>query len=116
MAVSAQFNAFVLDLLGEVCAVTARRMFGGVGYYAEGLFFGLADDDIVYFRVDAVTRPLYEAEGMAAFAPLGPGTKSMSYFALPARLYDEPDELAVWLRRALQAARAGDKKRRKLSR
>ncbi len=39
MAVSAQFNAFVLDLLGAERTVTARRMFGGVGYYADGLFF-----------------------------------------------------------------------------
>jgi TfoX/Sxy family transcriptional regulator of competence genes len=50
---------------------------------------------------------------MPAFAPLGPGSKSMSYFALPARLYDDPEELAVWLRRALQAARAADKKVRR---
>jgi hypothetical protein len=28
MAASAQFNAFVLNLLGEPCAVSARRKFG----------------------------------------------------------------------------------------
>jgi|SRR6185369_2030317 DNA transformation protein len=113
MAVSAQFNAFVLDLLGEVCTVSSRRMFGGVGFYAEGVFFAIADDDVLYFRADSVSRKFYEAESMPAFAPLGPGSKSMSYFALPARLYDDPEELAVWLRRALQAARAGDKKVRR---
>ncbi len=37
MAVSEQFNTLVLDLLGEVTALSARRMFGGVGYYAGGL-------------------------------------------------------------------------------
>ena len=111
MAVSAQFNAFVLDLLGAVCTVTARRMFGGVGYYSEGWFFAIADDDVLYFRVDASSRPHYESEGMSAFAPMGPGSKSMSYFTLPARLYDDTEELAVWVRRALQAARAGNQKR-----
>lgn len=45
MPVSKQFNTLVLDLLGEVTAVCARRMFGGVGYYAAGLFFALADND-----------------------------------------------------------------------
>ncbi len=35
MAVSKQFNALVLDLLGEVTAVSARRMFGGVGNYSR---------------------------------------------------------------------------------
>lgn len=112
MAVSVQFNAFVLDLLGSVCAVTARRMFGGVGYYADGLFFAIADDDVLYFRADATSRAYYEAEGMEAFAPMGPGTKSMNYFTLPPRLYDDQEELTVWLRRALDAARAGGGKRR----
>jgi len=112
MAVSAQFNAFVLDLLGAVCTVTARRMFGGVGYYSHGLFFAIAADEVLYFRVDDASRQYYAAEGLQAFAPLGPGTKSMSYFALPARLYDDAEELTVWLRRALSAARGAQKPRK----
>jgi len=107
MAVSAQFNDFVLDLLGGTATVRARRMFGGVGYYAAGLFFAIADDDVLYFRADAASRAQFEAEGMPAFAPLGPGTKAMNYFAVPARLYDDTEELAVWMRRALAAARSG---------
>jgi len=113
MAVSAQFNAFVLDLLGAVCTVTARRMFGGAGYYADGLFFAIADDDTLYFRVDDESRGYYEAEGLRAFAPLGPGSKSLNYYSVPARLYDDAEELAVWLRRALRAARSGADKPRK---
>ncbi|MGB8693652.1 MAG: TfoX/Sxy family protein [Steroidobacteraceae bacterium] len=105
MAVSEQFNTLVLDLLGEVTAVSARRMFGGVGYYAGGLFFALADDEQLYFRVDDSNRGDFTAEGMAAFSPMGPGSKSMSYFALPPRLYDEPEELAQWTRRAIAVAR-----------
>ncbi len=112
MAVSAQFNAFVLDLLGTVCTVTARRMFGGVGYYSDGLFFAIAAADVLYFRADVASREYYEAEGMHAFEPLGAGTKSMNYYTLPARVYDDTEELAVWLRRALAAARSGGGKRR----
>ena len=107
MAVSAQFNAFVLDLLGTVCSVTARRMFGGVGYYADGLFFAIASDDVLYFRADASSREYFLVEGMQAFEPMGPGTKSINYYTLPARVYDDPEELALWLRRALAAARSG---------
>jgi DNA transformation protein and related proteins len=105
VAVSKQFNALVLDLLGEVTAVSARRMFGGVGYYAAGLFFALADEDVLYLRVNDSNRGDFEREGMAAFSPLGPGSRSMSYFALPPRLYDEPEELAQWTRRAIAVAR-----------
>ena len=110
MAVSAQFNAFVLELLGEVTPVVARRMFGGVGYYADGLFFALADDDELYLRVDERTRADYEREGMKAFSPMGPDSKSMSYFTVPPRLYDELDEWALWTRRAISVARAAPPK------
>ncbi len=110
MAVSAQFNAFVLELLGEVTPVVARRMFGGVGYYADGQFFALADDDELYFRVDERTRADFEREGMKAFSPMGPDSKSMSYFAVPPRLYDELEEWALWTRRAISVARAAPPK------
>ncbi len=112
MAVSAQFSTFLLDTLGAVRPVTARRMFGGVGFYAEGLFFAIADDDVLYFRVDDASRGYYEREGLQAFCPMGPGTKSMSYYTVPARLYDDPEELAVWMRRALDAARTKARVRR----
>jgi DNA transformation protein len=106
VAVSPQFSTFLLDTLGAVRPVTARRMFGGVGYYAEDLFFAIADDDLLYFRVDDASREFFEREGMQPFCPMGPGTKSMSYYTVPARLYDDAEELAVWMRRAVDAARA----------
>jgi DNA transformation protein len=104
--VSGQFSTFLLDTLGAVRPVAARRMFGGVGYYAGDLFFAIADDDVLYFRVDDASRGYFEREGLQAFCPMGPGTTSMNYYAVPARLYDDPEELALWMRRALEAARA----------
>jgi DNA transformation protein len=112
MAVSAQFNAFVLDLLGAVRTVTARRMFGAVGYYADGLFFAIADADVLYFRVDEASRGHYLEAGMQAFTPMGPGTKSMNYFTVPPHLYDDEEQLASWMRRALDAARAAEPRAR----
>jgi DNA transformation protein len=103
MAVSAQFNAFVLDLLGQVRRVSARRMFGGVGYYANERIFALADDDTLYFKVDDESRAAFVAEGMQPFQPMGPETKPMAYYAVPARLFDDVDELKVWMERAMAA-------------
>jgi hypothetical protein len=44
MAVSAQFNAFVLDLLGAVRPVTARRMLA-VSAITRTIAFAMANDD-----------------------------------------------------------------------
>jgi DNA transformation protein len=105
VAVSVQFAEFVLDLLGGPRRVRTRRMFGAMGFYSGELFFAIADDDMLWFKVDAQGRAAYEAEGMPGFDPMGTG-KPMSFSAVPPRLYDEPDELKVWMRRALEAAAA----------
>ncbi len=90
-------------------AVQVRRMFGGAGIYADGVMFGLVSDGQVFLKADAATIPAFEREGCAPFEY---GTKTgkravMSYWRLPDRLYDDPDELAQWARAALSAARKG---------
>lgn len=60
MSVSPSYKAYVLDQLSAAGAVTARSMFGGVGLYCQGLFFGLIDDDTLYLKVDDATRPEFE--------------------------------------------------------
>jgi TfoX/Sxy family transcriptional regulator of competence genes len=64
MAVSESYRDFVLEQLGRVASVTAKRMFGGVGIYSQGLFFALIAEDRLYFKVDDSTRPDFERLGM----------------------------------------------------
>ncbi len=41
MPVSEEYLDYVVDQLGCIGEVAAKRMFGGVGLYHDGLFFGL---------------------------------------------------------------------------
>jgi len=87
-------------------AISVRRMFGGAGLYAGGVMFGLVSDGQIYLRADAATVAAFEREGSTPFEY---GTKAgkravMSYWRLPDRLYDDPDDLAQWAKRALAAA------------
>jgi DNA transformation protein and related proteins len=104
VAVSEQFVAFVLDQLGQVRKVTHRRMFGGAGFYAGALFFALADDDTLYFKVDDSNRADYVREAMKPFQPFGPDSKPMAYYAVPPRVLEDVDELGVWMHRAIAVA------------
>jgi hypothetical protein len=52
MAVSSDYLDFVLEQLAPVGPLTSRKMFGGVGLYAQGLFFALIDDDTLYLKGD----------------------------------------------------------------
>jgi DNA transformation protein len=111
MAVSPGYRTFVVEQLQVIGRVTARTMFGGVGLYHEGMFFGLIADDTVYLKVDDLTRGPYEQAGMRPFRPYGDGGPSMSYCELPSEVLEDREELRVWVERALQAARRKGRRR-----
>jgi DNA transformation protein len=107
---------FLIDLFADFGPVTIRRMFSGFGISADGANFALALRSGLYFRADAQTIPRFEAEGSKPFQ-YQTRTKTVtvaSYWELPARLFDDPEELTEWARAALAAAeRAALAKRRK---
>jgi DNA transformation protein len=107
---------FLIDLFADFGPVTIRRMFSGFGISADGTNFALALRGGLYFRADAQTIPRFEAEGSKPFQ-YQTRTKTVtvaSYWQLPERLYDDPEELTGWARAALAAAeRAALKKRPK---
>src|SRR6201992_4310780 len=105
---------FLTDLFSDFGPVTIRRMFSGFGISADGTNFALALRSGLYFRADAQTIPRFEAEGSKPFQ-YQTRTKTVtvaSYWELPARLFDDPEELTGWARAALAAAeRAALRKR-----
>jgi len=116
MAVSESYRDFVLEQLGRVAPVTAKRMFGGVGIYSQGLFFALIAEDRLYFKVDDTTRPDFERLGMEPFRPFGEDS-AMGYYEVPADVVEESVQLAAWMRKAIYvAARAKGKMRKGVKR
>ena len=109
MAVSEDYLAFVLEQFSRVTPVTSRRMFGGVGLYADGVFFGVIDDNRVFLRTGPGNLAGYEAQGSAPFQPMGPNTKPMSYHELPAGVLEDVTQLRVWLGKSLVEAAAAKK-------
>ena len=107
---------FLIDLFADFGPVTIRRMFSGFGISADGTNFALALRGGLYLRADDHTIPRFEAEGSKPFQ-YQTRAKTVtvgSYWQLPERLYDDPEELTGWARAALAAAqRAAVRKRPK---
>lgn len=94
-----------LELLAPLGPVTARRMFGGHGLRVDGLFFGLIAFDRLYLKVDATTRPAFEAAGCSPFVYEGQGRPvTISYWTVPDDAMESPLFMQPWARLALQAA------------
>jgi len=104
MKFSAGFRDYVLDQLEDLGGVTARAMFGGVGIYCDGLFFGIIADDVLYLKVDDSNRSDYEAAGMRPFKPFARRPTSMKYYAVPLRVLENRDDLLVWAKRSMKVA------------
>jgi DNA transformation protein len=67
--------------------------------------FGLIADDTLYLKADEATKRAFEAEGLATFAYESNGkTVALSYWRIPERLLDDPDEMLSWARIALGVA------------
>jgi DNA transformation protein len=104
MAVSSDYLDFVLEQLAPVGPLTSRGMFGGVGLYAQGLFFALVDDDTLYLKGDEALRADFEAAGSVQFAPFG--MSPMAYWSAPAEALDDPDLMVDWARKSIAVAAA----------
>ncbi len=101
---------FIRDLFAPFRPVTIRRMFSGAGLFADGLMFGLIVRDVIYLKADDTSIADFEREGCAPFTYTRgktsgrPSQHALPYWRLPERLYDDPDELAVWAARAFVIA------------
>lgn len=105
MGVSNEYKAFVSDQLSGLGPVSVRSMFGGGGVFLDGVMFALIADERLYLRASDTTKADFEAEGMGPFTYEKSGKRSiMAYWEVPERLYDEPDELTAWARRAFGIA------------
>jgi DNA transformation protein len=107
MSVQPQYLEYILEQLGDLGGVTSRRMFGGVGLYRGELFFGLIDDDTLFFKTDASNSAEYEAHHMPRFMPpanrpMGP----MGYHQVPADIIEDAEALVSWARKSVAVALA----------
>ena len=100
----------IAELFAGFGPMNVRRMFSGAGVFADGLMIALVVDGVVYFKADERTIADFKREGRTPFQYRSrDGARTLrSYWRMPERLYDDPDELAEWARRAADCARRAD--------
>lgn len=111
MAFSDSYLDYVTEQLTGVGRLRSKRMFGGVGFYADEWFFGLLDDDRLYFKVDDSTRGDFVARGMGPFTPFPDKPDyAMGYYEVPADVVEEAEALVAWARKAIRVAAAAPRR------
>ena len=94
-------------------------MFGGEGIFVGDLMIGIIVDDQIYLKVGEGNRASFEAEGAKPFTyrrGKERNATSLSYFTVPERLLDDPEEFGPWARKAHEVALAARATRGKMRR
>ena len=106
----------LLDMLSPLGGVTRRYMFGGWGFYREGLFFALIADGVFYLKTGPCNVQDFVDAGLQQWTyPTDKGPMKMSYHAAPEAALENPRLLLTWAKKGLAAAKeARDRKKPKL--
>lgn len=76
-------------------------MFGGQGFYCDGVFFGFVLGEVLYLRADPKA-------GLEPF--VWKGRASVNYYRAPAEALESPEVALEWARGAVAAAISGKNK------
>lgn len=105
MAVQPQYLAYILEQLEALGDLRSRRMFGGVGLYRGEWFFGLIDDDTLFFKSDSTNSAEYIARKMPRFMPFPDRPEAvMAYYQVPADIIEDAESLVAWARKSVAVA------------
>lgn len=109
-----EFATMVVEQMQCIGPVGLRPMFGGYGLFLQGLMLGLIADDVLFLKVDDVTKSNFQAEGLSPFEYERQGKRfAMSYFEAPEAVFDDQEVMRDWASMAFEAAlRAAPKKKK----
>jgi DNA transformation protein and related proteins len=111
MPVSESYVSYVIEQLGGLGRLRSKRMFGGVGFYADELFFALLAGSGLYLKVDESNRSDFTARGMGPFRPYRDKPDcAMGYYEVPPDVLEDGEVLVEWARKSLRVAAASQAK------
>ncbi|MCP8893544.1 TfoX/Sxy family protein [Shinella daejeonensis] len=97
----------IAEMFQVLGPVTVRRMFGGKGIYHAGRILALEVDGEMLLKADDRSAPAFSAAGCRQWAYCrrqGGAPVRMPYWSVPEEAFDDPDIMALWVRRAWEAA------------
>jgi DNA transformation protein len=105
MSGKSEFVEYLLELFEPLGGVKVKAMFGGFGIFRRDLMFALVADDTLYLKVDEKGRSEFQSKGLSPFVYKMKGKEfSMSYYKAPDEALADPEEMALWAKKAYEAA------------
>jgi TfoX/Sxy family transcriptional regulator of competence genes len=102
------FADYLVDALAELGPVETKRFFSGTGLLLDAVQFAFIIRGTLYMRVNESGRDAFLAMGSQPFTyRTSKREVALSgYYAVPASMLEDTEELCLWSRRAFQIAEA----------
>ena len=99
-------TAAIEEMFQGLGPVTIKRMFGGKGIYHLGRIIAIELRDEMLLKADEKSAPEFANAGASQWSYEGKkgNPVKMPYWSIPENAYDDPDEMAKWVRLAYEAA------------
>jgi DNA transformation protein len=106
--------AWVQEALEPIGAVTMRKMMGGATLYLDGVIFAILFEDDIWFKSDAESDAVWDAEGCGRFTfTMKDGkVESMNYRRAPSDVHDDAEAMQQWATVAVAAGLRGAAKKK----
>lgn len=106
MAAANDIADWARELFASLGTIQAKPMFGGHGFYCDGVMFALEAEGNLYLKADPASEPTFRQAGGEPFRYTDKNgrTATMSYWSPPGEALDSPALMADWARLALGAA------------
>ncbi len=78
-------------------------MFGGLGFFKDGLMFGMVGNNSFRLKVDSTNEQDYLSLGMKPFNSESK-KKGMPYWEVPAEILEDKSRLSNWANKSIEIA------------
>lgn len=114
MAFDESLYAWAQEALEPVGPVTMRKMMGGATLYLDGTIFAILDGDEIWFKADAETDAVWNAQGCERFSMTFKDGRvdTMNYRRAPTDVYDDAEAMQRWAALAVEAGARGAAKKK----
>jgi len=115
MSIDEGLFAWVEEALEPIGRVSMRKMMGGATLYLDGVIFAIMDEGELWFKADAESDAIWDAEGCDKFSVTFKDGKvdRMNYRRAPSDVYDDAEAMQRWAALAVEAGARRPVKKRK---
>lgn len=103
MPIDQEYLDYIIGQLSEFGDFQYKKMFGGIGFFRDKIFFAGIMNGVFRLKVDETNKPDYDAYGIGPWK-IESRNMTMPYYEVPEEIVSDKVKLAEWTEKAFEVA------------